>query len=440
MKISVHLIGICGSGMSSLALWYRYRGFKVSGCDRSPGENLAELINSGIPVSDGHDPSHLEKVDRVVFSAAIPSDHPEILRAREMGIPVLRRSEALAELANDSKLLAVAGAHGKTTTAAMTGWILQETGFDPTVMVGGSVKAWGGNFRPGSMLTVVEADEYDRAFLRLRPETAAITSFAIEHLECYGTPEALSVAFGVFLEMTRPGGTVIVPFINRDLARWAERIERKVITTGPEGSVFCRPVETDRWRQKYLINGFEGYLPLPGDHNLRNAETAIALASTAGVEAEDSVRALESFPGVSRRLERIGTFGSAVVLSDYAHHPDEIEAALQGVSQLSDGRIGVVFQPHLYSRTAVQFEAAGGALSRADWAFVLPIYPAREKQIPGVSSQLVVDASIRAGGDCRLIMPGELRELLEEKEAKIIVFIGAGSIDTLARELVGAAE
>ena len=440
MAGSVHLIGICGSGMSSLALWYQYRGFEVSGCDRSPGENLAELLDAGIVVSDRHDPIHIENADRVVFSAAIPSDHPEIKSARDRGIPVLRRSEALAELANDSHLLAVAGAHGKTTTTAMTGWILQETGHDPTVMVGGAVSAWGGNFRPGSGLTVVEADEYDRAFLRLRPVSAAVTSFAIEHLECYGTPEALSVAFGVFLEMTRPGGTAIVPFINRDLAKWAGRLERKIITTGPEGSLFCKHLEADKWQQKYMINGIQGYLPLPGNHNLRNAETAIALASTAGVEIEDSVQALESFPGVSRRLERIGTLGEAVVLSDYAHHPDEITAALQGVSQLSDGKTVVVFQPHLYSRTAIQYEAAGLALSGADHVLVLPIYPAREKPIPGVTSRLVVDASVRAGGNCRLCEPADVRNLLLEIEAEIIVFMGAGSIDPLARELVEDAE
>ncbi len=440
MAASVHLIGICGSGMSSLALWFRYRGFEVSGCDRNPGENLAELMESGITVFDDHDISHIRNIDIVVFSAAIQPDHAEIMEAVKLGKKVLRRSEALAELANDSKLLAVAGAHGKTTTTAMTGWILQEAGLDPTVMVGGSVSAWGGNFRPGSRLTVVEADEYDRTFLRLRPDSAAVTSFAIEHLECYGTPEALSVAFGIFLEMTRPGGTVIVPYMNRDLAKWAGRIKRKVVTTGSDGSVFCKPAETDEWSQKYSINGIEGILPLPGYHNLRNAETAIALAKTAGVGYEDSVHALKSFPGVSRRLEKIGTLGSAVVLSDYAHHPDEIKAALQGVAQVSAGRIGVVFQPHLYSRTAVQYEEAGKALSTADWVLVLPIYPAREDPLPGITSKLVADAAVRAGGDCRLTAPGELEEFIREKEADIIVFIGAGSIDPLARKLVEASE
>ena len=440
MTTRVHLIGICGSGMSSLALWYQSRGFEVSGCDRNPGENLPELLSAGIDVAGMHDPAHIENADMVVFSAAIPSDHPEIRRARQKGISVFRRSEALAELANTPQLMAVSGAHGKTTTTAMTGWILQKAGFDPTVMLGGAVSAWGGNFRSGSMLTVIEADEYDRTFLRLRPRSAAVTSFAIEHLECYGTAEALSVAFGVFLEMTLPGGTAVVPFTNRDLAKWAGRIDRKIVTTGMNGSVFCRLIEADQWRQKYTIDGIEGMLPLPGHHNLRNAETAIALASTAGVSTNDSVRALESFPGVSRRLERIGTYGSSTVISDYAHHPDEIDAALQAISQLSDGRIGVVFQPHLYSRTASQSEDMGRALSRADWALLLPIYPAREKPVPGVTSSLVVDAAIRAGISSELCMPVDLEKKLGMRKAEIIVFMGAGTVDAYARELVKASE
>ncbi|MCK4505756.1 MAG: UDP-N-acetylmuramate--L-alanine ligase, partial [Candidatus Aegiribacteria sp.] len=165
MARSVHLIGICGSGMSSLALWYRSRGCIVTGCDREPGENRSELEAKGIQVFEGHDTDHINNVDEVVFSAAIPTDHPEIVHSLKNGIKVLRRSEALAELANDTALLAVAGAHGKTTTTAMTGWILQETDLDPTVMLGGRVSKWNGNFRSGSDLTVVEADEYDRAFL-----------------------------------------------------------------------------------------------------------------------------------------------------------------------------------------------------------------------------------------------------------------------------------
>lgn len=436
MARSVHLIGICGSGMSSLALWYRSRGYIVTGCDREPGENLSELAAKGIQVFEEHDPDHIRDADEVVFSAAISPDHPEIVCSMKKGIKVLRRSEALAELANDTTLLAVAGAHGKTTTTAMTGWILQETDLNPTVMLGGRVSEWNGNFRSGSDLTVVEADEYDRAFLHLRPMSAAITSFAIEHLECYGTLEALSVAFGIFLEMTRPGGTVIVPYKNRDLARWAERIGRRVITTGTSGDVLCKRIRVDSWEQEYQIGDITGILPLPGEHNLRNAETAIALASTVGVDVADSIRALRNFPGVSRRLEKIGEFGSAIVLSDYAHHHDEISAALQGVSQVSNGKICVVFQPHLYSRTAAHSEEMGCALSSADWSLILPVYPAREKPIEGVDNSLIVDAVRRAGGTCDACFHEELRSRLSDMQADVIVFMGAGSVDRYARRIV----
>lgn len=440
MPRSVHLIGICGSGMSSLALWYRSRGYIVTGCDRHPGENRSELAAKGIQVFEGHDPDHIRDTEEVVFSAAIPPDHPEIVHSLKKGIKVLRRSEALAELANDTTLLAVAGAHGKTTTTAMTGWILQETNLNPTVMLGGRVSEWNGNFRSGSDLTVVEADEYDRAFLHLRPMSAAITSFAIEHLECYGTPEALSVAFGIFLEMTCPGGTVIVPSQNRDLARWAERIGRRVITTGIQGDILCKNIGINSWEQEYMTGDITGILPLPGEHNLRNAETAIALASTVGVDVADSIRALRNFPGVSRRMERIGKFGSAIVLSDYAHHHDEISAALQGVSQVSNGKICVVFQPHLYSRTAAHSEEMGSALSSADWSLILPVYPAREKPIEGVDNSLIVDAVRRAGGKCDRCLNEKLHSLLSDMHADVIVFMGAGSVDQYARRIVRGGE
>lgn len=430
-------MGICGSGMSSLALWYARRGFSVTGCDRDPGENLDELRNAGIKVMRGHDVSHVEDADSVVFSAAVPFDHPELVRARSLGKTVLRRSEALAELANDSILYAVSGAHGKTTTTAMTGWILQECGLDPTVMVGGRIGPWGGNFRPGSRVTVVEADEYDRAFLRLRPSSAAVTSFAIEHLECYGTPEALSLAFGIFLEMTRPGGRAIVPAAHRELADWAERIGRQVVVTGPGGQVNCVQLSQTGWEQEYRLDGMPGVLPLPGEHNLRNAESAIALAEAAGVSREDSIRALSTFPGVCRRLEKLGELHGSVIISDYAHHFDEVEAAIRAVSKISPGRVGVVFQPHLYSRTASQSGELGKALSLADWSVVLPIYPAREKPIEGITSELIVEACQRIGGICSIGEAGELRSILEDRDADAVIFMGAGSIDGMARNLLG---
>ena len=437
MTEKVHMVGICGSGMSSIALWYRSRGLDVTGCDRNPGENLPELEEAGIKVYARHDPEHVRNSDRVVFSAAVPFDHMELQTARDLGIPVFRRSEALARLANSSRLLAVAGAHGKTTVTAMIGWILQETGHNPTVMLGGSVRPWKGNFRRGGKLSVVEADEYDRTFLRLRPSHSAVTSYAAEHLECYGTEQALSMAYGIFLEMTRPGGTVVVPAENRDLSVWAERIGRKVIATGPEGDFNCRHIQTEGWQQEYELEGKTGVLPMPGRHNLRNASTAMALARAAGAGVEEAMKALKSFPGISRRLEKLGRRGSVDIVSDYAHHPDEIEAALKTVKDIYKGTAAVVFQPHLYSRTAAQYQQMGSALSIADDVMVLPIYPAREEPLPGVTSELVVKACRQSGGTCSPVYTDEAIRMILELDPEVVVFMGAGSVDSLAREMAG---
>jgi UDP-N-acetylmuramate--alanine ligase len=441
MPEKIHLMGCCGSGMSALALWYSSLGREVTGCDKDPGQGCEALMEAGIPILTGHDPSHVAEVDRVVFSAALPLSHPELARAVELGKPVLRRSEALEELTRGTILLAVAGAHGKSTTTAMTGWILQEAGLDPTVMVGASIPGWTGGFRSGGSVTVVEADEYDRSFLRLKPSSAAVTSFADEHLECYGSTEALSMAFGMFLEMTMPGGTVIVPSGLEHLARWAARIGRRVLVTGPGGRLECRRTGVCGWEQTYVVDGVEGLLRLPGMHNLRNACTAIALASTVGVTAECSVAALESFPGAARRLEKIGMLGSAIAISDYAHHPDEMTAALEGVAALTGGgRTGVVFQPHLYSRTSAQAEYMGLALAAATWSLVLPVYAAREEPVPGVTGELVADAARRAGADCLACFPDELPRLLDLRHADAVVFMGAGSIDSIARKLTGGSQ
>jgi len=438
MPERIHLVGACGSGMSALALWYASLGRTVTGCDRDPGKGCEALERAGIRVFAGQDPAHVEGMDGVVFSAAVPRTDPELVRADELGIPVLRRSEALEELTRGTTLLAVAGAHGKSTTTAMTGWILQECGLDPTVMVGASIPGWTGGFRAGGALAVVEADEYDRAFLRLRPSCAAVTSFAAEHLECYGDRAALDMAFGVFLEMTAPGGSVVVPKELAHLARWAARIGRRVILTGPGGDIECRRTGGTGWEQTCETDGVPWRLGLPGAHNLRNACTAAALASTVGVPVERSVRALESFPGVGRRLERIGMLGAAVAVSDYAHHPDEMEAALEALAGLTaGGRIGVVFQPHLYSRTAAMAEDMGRALSTAAWSLVLPVFGARELPIPGVDAEQVAAAARRAGADCVSCRPEELAGLLRSRSADAVVFMGAGTIDGMARALVG---
>jgi len=434
----VHLMGVCGSGMSGLAAWYRALGHDVTGCDGSPSEDkVLSLSRKGIAVLSGHSPEHLKNVDRLVFSAAIPVDNPELSAARASGIPVLRRSEALAELTDSHTLVAVAGAHGKTTTTSMTGWIMQECGFDPTVFVGGNMKCWGGNFRSGGELAVVESDEFDRTFLRLTPDHAAVTSYALEHLECYGSPEALEWAFQAFLESVLPGGTVIVPMEKPGLGYWAARIGRNVLRSGPGGEIDAKPSEYDGWGEKYTLYGQRGFLPCPGIHNIRNAQVAVALSVACGVKPAEAIAALGSWPGVSRRLERIGECNGTVYVSDYAHHPDEMAAALGSLSNSVEGSLNVVFQPHLFSRTSLLHREMGIALRIADRSFVLPIYPAREDPLPGVDEKLVVSAARRAGANCIAVTPDQLEEAVLGLDRGVTVFMGAGSIDVIARKIVG---
>jgi len=427
----IHLMGIRGAGMSALAGWYASLGWEVTGCDRDSGDDGGP---AGARVFQGHSTSHLDGQDAVVFSAAIPETSPELVEARRRGITLLRRSEALAELSGKCTTLAVSGAHGKTSTTSMTGWILQEAGLNPTVFLGGGMTAWNGNFRPGGSLAVVEADEYDRAFLRLRASHAAVTTFDLEHLECYGSPEALEWAFEVFLELTLPGGTVAVPVEKPSLARHAVRIGRRVVTCGPGGDYDLVPFSPTGWGMNYEYGGLPGVLPAPGIHNLRNAATAIALSHAAGVQPVEAMKALSSWPGVQRRLERLGTLGQTVFLTDYAHHPTEMAASLSAVTGAVNGPVDVVFQPHLFSRTGMLHREMAESMASARNVWVLPVYPSREDPIPGVTSELIIASS---GGRFRQVSEERIPELMKTSDASALVFMGAGSVDGMARKAFG---
>ncbi len=435
--MNVHLMGICGSGMSALAGWYNALGNTVTGCDGSPSpDKVISLGKLGITVETGHSEDHLKGIDRLIFSAAIPRENPELARAWELGIPTLRRSEALAELASSHKVVSIAGAHGKTTTTSMAGWIAQESGLNPTVFIGGNMNCWNGNFRPGGELAIVESDEFDRTFLRLTPSHAAVTSFALEHLECYGSPEALEWAFQAFLESVLPGGTVIVPMEKPGLGFWAERIGRKVLTSGPGGDIDARVGEYRGWGEKYRLFGCHGFLPAPGIHNVRNAQVAVALSMACGIPADKAIDALASWPGVSRRLEKMGEYRGTVIVSDYAHHPDEIAAALSSVKKLTDGPVTVVFQPHLPSRTSLLYREMGSALRIADRSYVLPIYQAREEPVPGVNSGLVCDEARRSGAPCDRIAMDRIEDIVKSCSGGVLIFMGAGSVDGQARKVL----
>jgi UDP-N-acetylmuramate--alanine ligase len=439
----VHFLGIGGAGMSALALIACRRGVVVTGCDADPS-GAADLSSLGVTVHAGHDPSHVEGARAVVVTAAVPADHPELRRARELDLPVIPRKVALAALVGDARSVGVSGTHGKTTTTVMTTEALASAGLRPTGLAGGRVAAWGGNARiDGDALFVVEADEYDQAFLTLHPTVAIVNNVEADHLECYGSLAALEDAFVEF------AGRARVALVSADDAG-ALRVAARV--KGARRFGFAADAEV---RIADLVQGAQGTeatvswrggrsirlrLRVPGVHNLRNAVAALAAVEALGGALEPAADALEMFSGVGRRFERLGEHGGVAVVDDYAHHPSELVATLSAARQAYPGRrLVAVFQPHLYSRTIAHGEAMGQALAAADLVFVTEIYAAREQPVPGVSGRQVADAAARAGADARFEavradVGRRVREAL--KPGDVVLTLGAGDITRVAPELV----
>src|SRR5947199_1606685 len=354
----VHFMGIGGAGMSALATVARQRGVRVTGCDTDPS-GAADLAASGVEVWQGHDPRHLEGVQAVVVTAAVSQDHPELKRARELRIPVIRRADALGQAVAGGTLVAVAGTHGKTTTTVMVTEALTAAGRNPTGLVGGRVAGWGGNARiGGDDLYVVEADEYDKAFLSLRPTIAVVNNVEADHLECYGSMEALEAAFA---EFANRAGRVIVGADDNGADRVALRVSAPVwrVGHGATADVRIRAVRLEPGGSRATISlpggdSLELALVVPGLHNVRNAAAALAVVRALGADVQAGARALSEFPGVGRRCDRLGEAGGVTVVDDYAHHPTEVAATLAAARQAFPGRrLVAVFQPHLFSRTAL---------------------------------------------------------------------------------------
>ena len=430
--------------MSALALIAYRRGVAVSGCDMDPA-GAADLAALGVRIAQGHNPAHLAEVRAVVVTAAVPSGHPELERAREMGVAIVPRKVALAELIEGSVTVGVSGTHGKTTTTVMTTEALTAAGRNPTGIAGGRVSSWGGNARvAGNDLFVVEADEFDKAFLTLHPTVAIVNNVEPDHLECYGSMAALEDAFVEF------AGRARVAIINADdpgARQIGERVGTAVRWFGcsPEADIRISDVvqQADATRARILWrNGrsLDLRLKVPGLHNLRNAVAALAAVDALDGALEPAAAALAEFQGVGRRFERLGEFAGVAVVDDYAHHPSELAATLSAARQAFPGRrLVAVFQPHLYSRTAAHGQAMGEALAVADLVFVTEIYPAREQPIAGVSGQQVADAAERAGADARF-QPTRAdvgRNVYQELRAgDVVLTLGAGDITRVAPELV----
>lgn len=444
----IHLVGIGGAGMAGLALLLQARGARVSGCDAATSEASAELLKRGIEVHRGHDPGHVNAATALVHTSAVMPDHAELEAARALGVPVLKRSEAMAELVNDGSLVAVSGTHGKTTTTALAALALESAGLDPTALVGGRVAAWGGHARIGrSEHYVVEADEYDRSFLTLRPRVAVVTSVEEEHLDTYETYADLEAAFDLFISQVSEDGRVVVCSDDPGARRRLEKAGSRGLAYGlaRDAELVAESIQqtphtsfSARWRDEPLG---EFQLGLRGLHNVRNALAVIGVMLALGLEPQTAAPALSSFSGVDRRFQVLGDAGGVTVLDDYAHHPTEVTATLETARTVYAGRrLVVAFQPHLYSRTRAFAEEFGRALAMADLAFVTEVYPARERPIPGVSSRLVVDAARRsmASDDARYApdlfsLTDALREELGPGD--VFLTLGAGDIFEVAHRL-----
>jgi UDP-N-acetylmuramate--alanine ligase len=447
----VHFMGIAGAGMSALAELFARRGVGVTGCDAMPGTN-EDLRRLGITVAAGHDPAHVDAVRAVVVSSAVPKDHAELARARHLGLPIVRRAEALGEAVKGGQVVGVAGTHGKTTTAVMTTEALAAGGRNPTGLVGGRVSAWQGNLRAGGdRVFVVEADEYDRSFLALSPTIAVVTNVEADHLDIYADLDDIRRAFAQF---TRTARTIVVCGDDRgatslDLSSGAEIIRYGL--REEDARVRALELMNVDGLQRFLV-AFDGdvlgelTLRVPGVHNVRNALAAIASGLALGVRLDEMRRGLEAFEGVERRFQRLGTVHGIDVVDDYAHHPTEILATLDAARAAFPGRrLVVAFQPHLFSRTRDFAHDFGAALARADGIFLTEIYPSRETPLPGVTSTLIEDA-VRAAGRV-LTWRGERTELARaladrSREGDVVITLGAGDITQsgpeLLRRLAGA--
>ena len=393
---SLHFVGIGGSGMSGIARLFLAAGHAVSGSDRSENHNTEELRELGATITIGHDAANLGTAGALVFTTALWPDNPEYLLAKERGIPLLHRSQALAWLINSQRLVAVAGAHGKTTSTGMIITALLELGADPSFVNGGVIQSLGVSAATGTGdLFVVEADESDGSFLLYQTAVALITNVDADHLDHYGDHDAFDAAFVEFASKATEfvAASSDDPGVQRVLSALADK---KVITFGESESADVRVTDIAEtgpvsFTLHYANKEFPAQLAVPGHHNALNAAGAFAVLVGLGFDAERSLRGIEGFGGTERRFELHGTVRGVRVYDDYAHHPTEVEAALQTArSVVGTGRVIAVHQPHLYSRTALMAGEFAAVYERlADETIVLDVYGAREDPVPGVTGALV---------------------------------------------------
>ena len=454
-----HFVGIGGAGMSGIAKILAMRGAEVTGSDAKESETVSALRELGVVVHIGHAAEHLaDDASCVVVSSAIRTGNPETAAAKERGIPVVHRADALAALMEGRRALAVAGTHGKTTTTSMLAVGLSALGLDPSYAIGGDLDKPGSNARHGTgEIFVAEADESDRSFHKYTPEVAVVLNVELDHHTTYASLEEVYESFTAFADRITPGGTLVLSADNPGTRELASRITRgdvRIVTVGESDGADVRVL-------KYQPRGLAGEVTValpesfgggeltftvsvPGRHYAHNAVAALAAGAALGIPAGDLGPALARYTGVRRRLQLKGTARGVQVVDSYAHHPTEIAADLEAIrGNAGGGRVIVVFQPHLFSRTQQLGREMGKALALADAVVVLDIYPAREDPLPGVTSDIIVRAAAAHGAKVQAehsmaAVPDLVAELA--REGDLVLTMGAGDVTDLGPKILARLE
>ncbi len=450
----VHLVGIGGAGMSALAHLLKGKGFFVSGCDVSRTTYVEKLIDAGVPVSLGHDESHLDlySPDLVVYSSAIACHNTELQVARARRIPLARRAEILSLFFNCHRGIGIAGTHGKTTTSSMISLVLDAAGRSPTVAIGGELCDIGGNAKLGEGPEMVaELDESDGSFELFNCDVAVVTNVDWDHVDHYPDVESVRTAFVRFLNRVKAGGTVVTCAEDLGALAVAERsVPERLITYG-----WGKSWEWGATEVQHIPGGGVSFsvlhrgvpmgnlsLRLSGDHNVLNALAACAVADLMGIPFDVVRSALGSFRGAKRRMQWVGTTNDIIIYDDYGHHPREVEVTLRAVRQIFPGRILLaIFQPHRYTRTGALYKDFSRVLSLADESFLLPIYPADEEPLEGVSSSLIAEAMAIGGAPCHLcfsMKDAQQKVLSHALPGDVILTVGAGNVCLLGGLLLHA--
>ncbi|MBN1638067.1 MAG: UDP-N-acetylmuramate--L-alanine ligase [Ignavibacteriales bacterium] len=444
----IHFTGIGGIGMSGLARLLKFEGYEISGSDMNSSSLTDKLQLEGVKFYNKHSRENIKNIDLLVYTPAVSADNPELLIAKEKGITIVKRSDLLGEISNLRKSICIAGTHGKTTTSAMTGLVLESGELSPTIIVGGELSTFNGsNIKIGNGdYFVLEADEFDRTFLKLHPYSAVITNLELEHLDTYKDLKDIKKTFVQFANSISNNGSVYICTDEPNVKDIKVQITKNVVTygTGENADILAKNISHQKFKTFFDVvykNEFVGNIELsiPGLHNIKNSLAAIGVGLDLGIDFENIKQTLKLFTGVNRRFE-VKYNNKVTIIDDYAHHPTEIIATLKGIKDGFNRRVIAIFQPHLYSRTRDFYQEFAAAFLLADVFICMEIYPAREKPIEGVTGEMIANYAVALGHKNTIYesdknkIPEIVRRICKDDD--IIFTMGAGDINQIINPII----